>query len=166
MSDVTEIPKLEREPDDTLPESAAEGSPRRRRRRDPDPAEPVEVVEPRPASESVTEAQLVRAFYWLYRGWCRVIGAQVDAHQSDFQDLGRAWLELARKVPGMRWIVAAAGPVFTLTDLVDRLAQAWEVRTRFRAQLRIRNWRQRSQDGSEAASDVDVHVVDGGTRAP
>lgn len=136
----------------------------RRRRREPDPAEPPGGDGPR--SADVTEAQLVRAFYWAYRAWCKLLGAEVDVHREDFRDLGRAWLELARRMPGIRWAIALAGPIFTFTDLFDKLARAWEARTRFREGLRIPNWRQRSQDGNEAQASPGFGVVDGGTGAP
>lgn len=172
----TEIPRVETEPivdadDQVAPPpdqvaGSAAGPTRGGRRRRPDPDSEPEFSSPpppdRPTADSVTEAQLVRAFYWLYRGWCRLLGAQVDAHHSDFQDLGKAWLDLARKVPGIRWVIAAAGPLFTLTDLLDKLAVAWSVRTRFREGFRVPNWRERAQDGREA----DVHVVDGSAGAP
>lgn len=173
----TEIPRLETEPDVPLDDRAdgnadqvaepAAGPGRGGRRRRPDPAPEPEFAAPplleRTTAETVTEAQLVRAFYWLYRGWCRLLGAQVDAHHTDFQDLGKAWLDLARKVPGIRWVIAAAGPLFTLTDLLDKLASAWSVRTRFRQGFRVPNWRERGQDGRE---QTDVHVVDGSAGAP
>ena len=161
----TEIPTLPAEDPDLAgvagavqdgasePDGRAPGARGRRR-----PREVVEEPPPppeRPSAETVTEAQLVRAFYWLYRGWCRLLGAQVDAQHSDFQDLGKAWLDLARKVPGIRWVIAAAGPLFTLTDLLDKLAVAWSVRTRFRQGFRPPTWRQRSQDGAEAPDPVD-----------
>ena len=173
--DRTEIPKLPAEPVDdgdqvAEPAAAPTAPPNSSRRRrspqalpppDPDFAD-APPVEP-PAADSVTEAQLVRAFYWLYRGWCRVLGAEVDAKHSDFQDLGKAWLDLARKVPGIRWMIAAVGPIFTFTDLLDKMAIAWSVRSRFRAGFRVPNWRERSQTGAEAP---DAHVVDGSAGAP
>lgn len=179
--DRTEIPRLETEPagdigdqgagappDQVVEPAAGPGRGGRRRRPDPasEPSDPDFSSPPpleRTTADTVTERQLVRAFYWLYRGWCRLLGAQVDAQHSDFEDLGKAWLDLARKVPGIRWVIAAAGPLFTLTDLLDKLAIAWSVRTRFRQGFRMPNWRERNQDGREAA---DVHVVDGSAGAP
>lgn len=174
-ADRTDIPAIEPEVSVEAPgddAAAPDGGGRGRRRRpqlvEPDFSEPP--PEPsrseRPAADSVTEQQLIRAFYWLYRGWCKLLGSSVDANQSDFQDLGKAWLELARKVPGIRWLIAFAGPVFTLTDLLDKLAVAWSVRTRFRDRLRVpANWRQRSQSGGEAPA-ADAQVVDGRAGAP
>lgn len=173
MDDHTEVPQLEPEPDDPAADVAdvlattgpARGSGRRRRREPEGPPEPVldAPAGDGPRSADVTEAQLVRAFYWLYKGFCKLIGSQVDAKHEDFRDLGRAWIDLARKVPGIRWLIALAGPLFTFTDLLDKLARAWTVRSRFRERIRIPSWRQRSQAGAEAP---DVQVVDGGTGAP
>ncbi|HKW93300.1 MAG TPA: hypothetical protein VJX92_15505 [Methylomirabilota bacterium] len=169
----TEIPQLPAEPDadpagdagddhdePPSPGGRASGGRARRRPREADVTDEPPPPEPR---ETVTEQQLVRAFYWLYRGWCRLLGAQVDAQHSDFQDLGKAWLELARKVPGIRWVIAAAGPIFTLTDLLDKLAVAWSARTRLRKGFQVPSWRQRSQTGAEAP---DVPVGDGSAGAP
>jgi hypothetical protein len=108
---------------------------------------------PPPVEETVTEQQLVRGFYWLYRAYCRLLGSTVEANQNDFRDLGKAWLELARKVPGIRTLLAIAGPLFTLTDLIDKMARAWEVRQRFRAPFKAPNWRQRPQQGQVEPDD-------------
>ncbi len=167
--DVTEIPRLEggveevaQDPPGSGDEEAAGASPRPRRRREPQVAD-LAADGPDPArSDSVTQTQLVKAFYWLYRGWCRLLGSAVDAHYSDFEDLAGAWIDLARKVPGIRWIILAAGPLFTLTDLIDKLAKAWEVRTRWRRPFSAAGWRQRPQAGG----DPDLQAVDGGTGAP
>lgn len=166
--DVTNVPALPPEPPDPVAEPQADQvadevaeAGRRRPRKDPELSDLGSEPEP-DRSERVTQAQLVRAFYWAYRGWCRLLGAQVDAHYDDFEDLGKAWLDLARKVPGIRWVLAAVGPIFTLTDLIDKMARAWDVRTRLRRPIRWASWRQRPQDGSESS----VHVVDGGTGAP
>lgn len=163
----TEIPQLGPEPNSPVldedlaaagpaPAGTGRGAGGRRRARESEPS--VSAEEPPLERPDVTEKQLVAAFYWLYRGWCKVLGAEVDAHKSDFDDLGRAWLELARKVPGIRWVIAAAGPIFTFTDLLDKMAVAWSARTRLRQPFRTINWRQRSQQGAEAP---DVHVVPG-----
>ena len=163
--DVTDVPRLDPEQDsDPVAAGPAgdEAPPEERgprRRREPHISDLGEEPEP-DRSERVTQMQLVRAFYWAYKGWCRLLGAQVDAQYSDFDDLGKAWLDLARKVPGIRWVLAAVGPVFTLTDLLDKLARAWDVRTRLRRPIRMPSWRQRPQDGS------DPSVADGGTGAP
>lgn len=159
----TDVPPLF-EPDDPpagagLPPEPGQERPRRRRAA---PAAEAEDASPPAPVADVSEAQLVRAFYWLYRGWCKLLGAQVDAHQSEFQDLGRAWLDLARKVPGIRWVIAGAGPVFTLTDLLDKLALAWTARTRLRGPVHIPNWRQRSQHGAEASPNGAPAEVPGG----
>lgn len=159
--DVTDVPRLDPEPEPDpvdVDQVAAQPEPQRPRR-EPKLADLDEG--PEPDRDRVTQAQLVRAFYWAYRGWCRLLGAKVDAQYSDFEDLGKAWLDLARKVPGIRWVLAAVGPVFTLTDLIDKMARAWEVRTRLRQPIRMRSWRQRPQDGT----DPQVQVVDGGTGA-
>jgi hypothetical protein len=108
---------------------------------------------PPPVEETVSEQQLVRGFYWLYRAYCRVLGASVEANQTDFRDLGKAWLELARKVPGIRMLLAIAGPLFTLTDLVDKMARAWEVRSRFRQPFKPPNWRKQPQQGQVEPDD-------------
>lgn len=80
----------------------------------------------------VTEGQLVSGFFWAYKGICSVLGSDVQAKRSDFQDLGKAWVDLARKVPFAALALSAIGPLFSLTDLFDKLAVAWDMRTRFR----------------------------------
>lgn len=170
--DSTEVPELA--PDlqdpgaDDLGESSSSVRVTRRRRREQaaggPPDDPAASPMDDPVGERVTEAQVVRTFYWLYRGWCKLLGAEVDAKKSDFEDLGRAWVDLMRKVPGIRWIVTLAGPLFTLTDLVDKMATAWSVRTRLRGTFKAPNWRHRGQAGQE--KQPEVHVVDGSAGAP
>lgn len=174
QDDVTDVPTFdasalgdppteqESQPSGGASSGSASGG-RRRRNLAGDPLEgpPLD----RSAGDRISEAQMVRTFYWLYKGWCKVLGAQVDAKKSDFDDLGRAWIELARRVPGIRWLVALAGPLFTLTDLIDKLAVAWTARTRLR-DFSMSSWRQRNQHGQEQTADPGVHVVaDGPARA-
>ncbi len=98
----------------------------------PDPNQLRAEAAERGLRDLLTEAEVARAFYWLYYLWCRLLGAKVEARYSDFNKIGKAWLELARKVPGAKVLIAILGPVVTMSDLFEKLERAWSARKRWR----------------------------------
>ena len=82
--------------------------------------------------EPLSEPEVVRAFWWVYKAWCKFLGAPLEAERADFQELGEAWVGLGRKVPGLRIMLAAIAPAVATFGFLDLLQSAWDKRTRRR----------------------------------
>lgn len=114
-------------------------------------------------SESITEREVTRAFFYSYRLFCRLVGARPEATIVEFNQFGRAWIDLFKKVPGIKIVVTLLGPAVTLAELLDRFESAWSSRTRFRDRPRPR-WGKAAAESPAAAPDF--QVVNGAPGAP
>ncbi|MGH7877510.1 MAG: hypothetical protein ACRENM_07550 [Candidatus Dormibacteraceae bacterium] len=181
-TDVADLPKsdLEHADDDhevpeppVAPDEKPQGRRTRRSKakRSARPQAPSEALpkEDQTEGEAVTEREVSRAFYYSYRLFCRFIGAKPEASAVEFTQFGKAWIDLLKKVPGIKLIVTMLGPVVTMAELLDRFEAAWSKRTRFRDKPKGPRWGRRPADPSanDAPADPEFQVVDGGiTGAP